>query len=164
MPQLHTGASGTSSIPDITEIIKFIFSWVILLPISVIVSGKLIAQYLKLRGSPKQLFRIKIPPILTIEATGSEVTLGFAGFITTLLVVGLPFGHTAYELIKWNLGLPDPGQFNCICVLSSFSTVLWSFFVYAVVQTVSQYRAPEVRAAARERDTLIEDIARGRRP
>src|SRR5688500_8373310 len=106
--------------------IKFIFSWVVLMPISVIIGGKLLAQVLKLNVRSTQLFKITIPRLFIIQATDSEVIMGFTGFIITLVLIAVPAGPTAYAMFVKQFGV-DPGHFNSLCVLSSFATVMWTF-------------------------------------
>src|SRR4051794_24158250 len=83
-------------IEGMTSIVKFIFSWIILTPISIIISGKLLAQRMKLGPGSKSLFKISLFRILTVEATNDEVILGFTGFIITLCIVGFTGGSRAY--------------------------------------------------------------------
>lgn len=125
------GVAENPPLNGLTDAISYIFSWVILMPIAVIVSGKLMAQRLKLVSSSKQLFKIPIPGVLTIQARNDEVILGFAGFLVTLVVVGFIGGPTAYKLMIERFGI-DPGHFNSLCVVSAFLTVLWSFVVFIV--------------------------------
>jgi hypothetical protein len=109
-------------------LIKFVFSWVILMPIAVIISGKLLAKPIRLSVTSKQNFEIPLR-ILTMRATGGEVVLGFTSFIVMLLLVGVFFGQAAYALVKTNFGI-DPGQFNALCMLSSFISVAISFLIF----------------------------------
>lgn len=112
----------------IEVIIRFVFSWIILMPISVIITGKLLAKPIKFSVTSKQVFQIPLR-ILIIQATGGEVVLGFTGFIITLFILGVADGPDAYALVKTNFGI-DPGQFNSLCMLSSFITVAWSFALF----------------------------------
>lgn len=116
------------------EIVRFIFSWVILTAIAVIVSGKFLAKHLKLQVRSRQQLRIPIPGILLIEATDDEVITGFAGFFATLFLLAIFSGSDARSFLLARFGVDPGGQFDALVVLSSFSTVLWSFVLYLVLR------------------------------
>lgn len=140
----------------LTDTIKTIFSWVILMPISVIISGKLLSQPFRLTVGPDEFFTVPIPKILFIRATGSEVIFGFTGFIITLLLLGLLAGPSAYVTFRSRFGL-DPGQFNSLCILSSFITVIWSTMIWLVFTKL--HKARRIDLTIQERDRLIEELA-----
>src|SRR5437588_11438677 len=112
----------------VIDAFKIIFSWAILMPIAVIISGKILSQPLKLPVTTQQKFTVPIPRILHLQANDGEVILGFAGFFITLLVIALVGGTSAYTIFKTDFGI-DPGHFNSICILSSFITVIWSMLL-----------------------------------
>lgn len=120
---------------ELSELVKGVFSWVILLPISVIVSGKLLAQPIALSVVSEQLFKINLK-ILKIQSTGNEVILGFAGFIITTFILGVFAGQKVYALVKINFGI-DPGQFQSICFFGAFLTVLWTAIFFVIHYTFS---------------------------
>ncbi|MBD6968738.1 hypothetical protein G4170_19635 [Vibrio parahaemolyticus] len=92
----------------ISVIIKFIFSWLILMPIAVIVTGKLLSKPINFGSDSKQV--LKIPrKIFQIEANGGEVILGFACLIIILFLVAVIGGSDIYTLVKTNFGI-DPGH------------------------------------------------------
>ena len=154
-----TGPSPTSEWDVISAALKFIFSGLVLMAISVIVGGKFLAPYLRITVKTEQLFRITIWRVLTIQSTGDEVILGFSGFIVTLLLIGFPMGNSAYVVFKHNFGL-DPGQFNALCILSAFVTVLWTFMLYVGVQFYNLVLRKNPSALTREHEQLIERIAK----
>ena len=123
-----------NNVPDtgdygwVSEAAETLFSWAVLMPIAVIVSGKLLAKPIKFSVDSEQSFKISIK-LLNIQATGGEVILGFAGFIITLFGFGTFGGKAIYELVKANYGI-DPGHFNSLCMFSSFTTVIWSTIVF----------------------------------
>src|SRR5437016_6208137 len=102
----------------ITDTLKFICSWIVLLAIGVIVSGKLLAQKLKIDTGPGQLFRIPIKGIFTIEATNGEVVLGVSFYLICLLFLGWAFGASLQQWVRVHFGI-DPGQFNALGFVSS---------------------------------------------
>jgi hypothetical protein len=112
-------------------VLKTIFSWVVLMPIAVIISGVLLSKPFRLQVEAEQQFRLPIPTIFKLQATGGEVILGFAGFIITLLPVSLIGGQAMYAFFRLQFGI-DPGQFNSLCILSSFITVAWSVVLWLI--------------------------------
>lgn len=140
--------------------IKFIFSWVILLPIAIIVSGKFLTKPVSFSVNSKQLFKIEIG-ILTIQATDEEVILGFAGFIITLFASAMYSGKGVYELVKAGFGI-DPGQFNSLCIFSSFSMVVWSCALLIITELAKHlFSGPRDKEMV-ERDKLIEQLRKER--
>ncbi len=115
----------------IGEVLKFLFSWIVLLPIGVIVSGKLLAQRFRLPDNMPQQLKIQLRGVVLIQSNNGEVILGFAAFIITLLLIGVSAGRDAYEFFSSHFGI-DPGFFNALCILSSFTAVLWSAAIYLI--------------------------------
>jgi hypothetical protein len=147
---------GYQSEPDIdqlTKILRAIFSWGVLMPIAVIVSGIFLSKPFRLQVESQQQFRIPIPKIFHLEATGGEVILGFAGFILTLVPLGLIGGQSIYNFFKVQFGI-DPGQFNSLCVLSSFITVIWSVALWLIHKALTKPRDP----VTSKRDEQIKNI------
>ena len=120
----------TPSLEWIDPFIKSVFSWIILMPISVIVTGKLLSKPINFTVNSTQLFQIPLK-ILVVQATQGEVVLGFSGFIITLFGLAVFDGVGIYSIVKTNFGI-DPGQFNSLCMFSSFATVVWSFAVFLI--------------------------------
>ena len=141
-----------------TAVIKFIFSWVILLPIAIIVSGKFLTKSVNFAVNTKQLFKIEFG-ILKIQATDEEVILGFAGFIITLFVSGIYGGKDVYELVKGRFGI-DPGQFNSLCIFSSFSMVVWSCFLFFITELARHFFSEPREKEFIEQDKLIEYLSK----
>ncbi|TKF23246.1 hypothetical protein FCV43_04180 [Vibrio genomosp. F6] len=112
----------------IAVIIKFIFSWLILMPIAVIVSGKLLSKPINFGSDSKQVLKIPLK-IFQIEANGGEVILGFACLIIILFTVAMFGGADVYALVKENFGI-DPGQFHSICFFSSLVSVIFSTLLF----------------------------------
>jgi hypothetical protein len=139
----------------LVEVFKYIFSWAVLMPIAVIISGKLLALPFKVPVETDQRFVVPIPKILHLQANNGEVILGFAGFIITLVFIALAGGKPAYELFKSHFGI-DPGHFNSLCILSSFLTVIWSVSLWLGNLVLSKRRKDP---AAAERDELILKLA-----
>jgi len=121
-------------------VLKFIFSGLLLAAASIVFGGQWLARCLHLPRDPKAKFTISIPRVLTIEATGHEVGLGFTGFIATLLVISMSAGAQAYQLTKDRLGV-DLGQFNSLCVLSAFTMLVWSSLVLILI--VQPWKSPD---------------------
>src|SRR6202035_1154143 len=79
------------------SLITFIFSWVVLLGISVIIAGKLTAKYMALDIGGDDLFSINLIAF-RIKAKGDEVSLGFVIFVLSLVFVILTGGRSSYEI------------------------------------------------------------------
>ncbi|EGR0399142.1 hypothetical protein [Vibrio parahaemolyticus] len=114
----------------ISVIIKFIFSWLILMPIAVIVTGKLLSKPINFGSDSKQVLKIPLK-IFQIEANGGEVILGFACLIIILFLVAVIGGSDIYTLVKTNFGI-DPGHFHSICFFSSLVSVIFSALLFIV--------------------------------
>ena len=119
-----------TSLQGIAVIIKFIFSWLILLPIAVIVTGKLLSKPINFGSDSKQILRIPLK-VFEIEANGGEVILGFACLIIVLFLVAMVGGADTYTLVKSNFGI-DPGQFHSLCFFSALVSVIVSAFLFIV--------------------------------
>ncbi|NKL10370.1 hypothetical protein [Rhizobium leguminosarum] len=120
-----------SQISELTTIIGFIFSTIILLPISVIVSGKFISSRMNSNFfSEGDQFSINLV-ILRIKSTGDQVAWGFGMFIMTLLPVLILGGKDAYILFQSRSGI-DIGQWPSLCTISGFLTVLISFIIWII--------------------------------
>jgi hypothetical protein len=145
-------STNENSIPLLEPAIKTIFSWIVLMPIAVIVSGHLLSQIFRLqRPDQQQYFRIPIPRFIEIRADGDSVILGFTGFFITLLILSTLSGKAIYGIFKEQFGI-DPGQFNALCVFSALSTVLWSAILYLILRS----RIRNAEALAVEHSSLIE--------
>lgn len=106
-----------------------IFSWIILCPVCIIVSGKFLSKRFKFEEKSEQLFKIKISDVLLVQAKGNEVILGLAGFILSLSAIGFFIGKNVHNHFTIQFGF-DPGHFNCILIVSSLTTVAWSILIW----------------------------------
>ena len=114
----------------IALVLKFIFSWLILLPIAVIVTGKLLSKPINFGADSKQVLKIPLK-IFQVEANGGEVILGFACLLIVLFLVAMIGGADIYELVKTNFGI-DPGHFHSICFFSSLVSVIFSTILFVI--------------------------------
>lgn len=151
-------ANGQAALEVLSALLKFIFSWVLLTPLSVIIAGKLLARRLRLPPLSKQLFRISLGQVLKVQATNAEVILGFTGFILTLTILGLTSGARAYHYFKLQFGV-DPGHFTSLCVLSSFLLVGWSTLLFSTT-LLTYLRDPADRRLRRRQKELLEKISK----
>lgn len=146
--------STDTAIALLEKVVKVIFSWVVLMPIGVIVSGHLLSQVFHLsQPNPKQFFRIPIPEFLEIRADGDSVILGFSGFLITFLILCTLAGRSIYAVVKTQFGI-DPGHFNALCIFSSMATVLWSAVLYLILRS----RIKDAQTLAQEHSRLIEQV------
>lgn len=150
--------SGAASAAWLEPLIKSVFSWVVLMPIAVILTGKILAKLIRFSVGTKQLFRIPLKHVV-VQATGGEVVLGFAAFIVTLLLMGVIAGPGAYELVKKNYGI-DPGHFNALCMLSSFVSVAVSFGIFLLGRLLHRWISLGFIANQAEYERTIERLAR----
>jgi hypothetical protein len=141
----------------LTSSVKLVFSWIILMPISVIVSGKLITQLLRIPGQRGQSFQIKIPLLINLRAQNDEVILGITLFIVTLATTGLVAGKAVYQVFSAGFGI-DPGQFNALCIFSSFISVLLSSFLLVLTRLTGVLRRKS-DPVLREYDKRIDELA-----
>lgn len=118
-----------------TEALKFIFSAIVLTAIAIIVTGIMLGKIINLRANEKNKFRVKVPYVLSIEASGGDLVLGFGAFLITMLMTALCAGHWARPIVSWCLGLDEP-QFRCVCYLSSFTTVTLTFALLILTTVV----------------------------
>jgi len=140
----------------LSSAITFIFSWVILLPVGVIVTGKLLNQRLKIEVGTGQLFRIPVKGVLTIESTGAEVILGFAWYLITLLVLGAAIGGHVEAWVKAQFGI-QPGQFNALGFISSLGSVAISFIIYVITKTPVN---PAQVIRRKRRDQIVDKLTK----
>jgi hypothetical protein len=150
----QNASDGNDAIDAASTAVKFIFSWVILMPIAVIITGKLLALILKLPVQSKQAFYIRVPPLLTLRADNEEVIWGFIGFFVTLVSMGVIFGKSAYALFKDRFGV-DPGHFNALCVFSSLTAVVISVALYLLIRGLGRLPRDDIAA---EHERLIESL------
>jgi hypothetical protein len=126
--KLAQSASALGNSDETYALVGKIFSWTLLMPIAVIVSGKFLSSVFPMANGKSQLFKISLK-ILVIQANNDEVTLGFAGFMITLVVVALTGGANFYHFTAQRFGV-DPGQFNTLCFASALFCVVWSAFIW----------------------------------
>ncbi|MBP2161782.1 MULTISPECIES: hypothetical protein [Asticcacaulis] len=134
------------------EILYFIFSWIVLLTISVIISGKFAAKAFPVGFIGDDKIAINIV-ILKMKATGDEVALGFSIFILCLAASVIFGGGAAYEYFKIHSGI-DVGQWNSLCVISSAACLTISIFAYLI----SKLLVPPRVISGTERQEMIEKL------
>jgi hypothetical protein len=140
----------------IGAVLEFVFSWMVLLAIGVIVTGKLLTQRFRPDVGAGQLFRIPLKGLFTIEATGPEVILGFTWYLICLLSLGTVVGRDVQTWVKAHFGI-DPGQFNALGFMSSLLSVTTSFIVYLL------FGAPQHLgrdSALAEHDKVVNELTR----
>jgi hypothetical protein len=152
------GSSGAQqSINLLDDALKFIFSWIALMPIAIIVSGRYLGQLFRLPGRRRQFFQVSIPHVISIRAQDDEVIFGFSLFFIFLVGIAFTDGKNASSMLKSHFG-PSLGQFNSLCVLSALATLMAAIFLYVVTRGVGRLRR-RTDTAAQERDRLISDLS-----
>jgi hypothetical protein len=151
-----------SSIAPLNDALKFIFSWVALMPLSVIVSGKLLAHIpaFRLAGQEKQDFGLRLPGVIRFFASGDEVVFGFGLFLSELFILSLVAGHGIYKLFRSDFGV-NLGQFNSLCAFSALSSVVFSLLILIVALIVTRVRRASDKSL-KEYDETIDKLTRGR--
>jgi len=142
-PPIAPAATGNSTfdkidVDQVLQLIVKIFSWTVLLPLSVIFSGIFLSNALpamKSSQEAKNKFWIPLPPLLNVEARGSEVALGFGSFFVTFIVVTFAGGATFYKYAAQSFGI-DPGQFNTLCFASGLFSVAWTSTIWLLVHLI----------------------------
>ena len=119
--------------------LTFVFSWLVLTPIAIIISGKLLSVILKWPGQTNQRLQIKVPGILTLNATKGEAVFGFTAFLVNFVLIAVIGGPHAYHFFVDRFG-PDPGQFDALCALGAFSSVLTSLFLVGATRGLARVR------------------------
>jgi hypothetical protein len=111
-------------IETLSPLFLFIFSWIVMLPMGVIISGIFLGSLMTAQASEGTIFKIPLF-ILNIEARRNQVVAGFYAFILTFTLVIIFGGAELYIYIKERSGI-DPGHFNSLCVASSVLAVIWT--------------------------------------
>jgi hypothetical protein len=111
-----------------SSILTAIFSWIVILGISVIVAGKLMCRMAARSISSDDRFVINFF-VFRISAKGDEVLFGFLIFLLVLLAVIFFGGRSAYEMFRDHSGI-DIGQWNSICVLASLLSVMIASLIF----------------------------------
>jgi hypothetical protein len=146
-----------SSIEWITVVIKFIFSWLILLPVAVIITGKLLSKLINFGSDSKQILRIPLK-IFQVEANGGEVILGFACLLIMFFLVAVFGGESIYTLVKTNFGI-DPGQFHAICFFSSLASVCFSTLIFLIHYVFTKMGSTPFVENQRKYENTIDTLA-----
>lgn len=141
------------SIEQVIEVVEVIFSWVILMPIAVIISGKLIAETTTHSSKQDDFFSINLL-FFRIRAKGDEVMWGFAVFILVMGLTVVLGGPAAYDFFKFKTGL-DIGHWNSLCVIAAFFSVVISLILWFAVPFLRS--SPVI--SAQDRNAQIEKLA-----
>jgi hypothetical protein len=119
---------------SLSETVKTVFSWIILVPIAIIFSGIFLKNYLEQKDvSLKYMgfhqFLIVVKPILKLKAIGKEVIYGFSAFLITLFISGITFGHWICKLVNFQFG-KDFSKFEANCFFCALLTLTWTFLLF----------------------------------
>jgi len=133
-----------SSMDMVLSVLKFIFSWIVLMAIGVIMTGKLITQRLKLTAGREMIFRIPLV-FFSIEASGAEVVLGFTFYLICVLLLGTVFGSHLDPWVKDHFGV-DAGQLNALGFMSSLLSVAIAFAVFMLSKAQASRPGDELLA------------------
>lgn len=124
------GIQASQMIDVIRDGLVFVLSWIVLTAIAIIISGKLLAKRMPLGFFNDDVFDINLG-LLKLKSRGDEVSLGFIVFIFHLCVFIIFGGKPIYTFFKTQAGI-DIGQWNSLCIVSSFASILLAFIFYAI--------------------------------
>lgn len=127
-------ASTDQAIAQVQRAILGVFSWILLMAVGVIISGKLLALRIPLRLKSDDLFSINLL-LFKLRASGDEVSLGLATFILTLGPVVVLGGSAAYGFFREHTGL-EIGQWNSLCAISSFFSIVVATAVWILASLI----------------------------
>ena len=113
------------------DAVQFIFSWVLLLPISVIVSGKLLGEAFSYKVDNGDEFKISFK-IFTIKAEKSEVMTGFGLYMLIFLLNMVFFSETVGRIIASNAGLSIT-RWNSLCIFSALCSAAVSMLTFMIL-------------------------------
>ena len=145
----EAGGEAEAAINLVRDVLAFLLSWVVLAAIAIIVSGKLVAKRFPLGFDDDADFRIPLI-IFHLRARGDEVSLGLILFILTLAFSIVAGGPAAYEFFKRQSGI-DVGQWNSLCVIASFTSVMIALLIYMVAPL---FRGQPIVDEAEREETL----------
>lgn len=152
----------SSTMDIVLSVLKFIFSWIVLMAIGVIMTGKLITQRLKLTAGREMIFRIPLV-FFSIEASGPEVVLGFTFYLICVLLLGTAFGQHLNPWVKDHFGV-DAGQLNALGFMSSLLSVAISFAVFMLSKAEPSGPSNELLAKHDEKVNELTEKQLGKDP
>ncbi len=125
------GESIKSVAAAVQGLIVVILSWMVLVALAIIISGKLVVKRFPFGLKDDALFSIPLH-YFKIKATGDEVSVGFLLFILSLGLAVIFGGVPAYQFFRQQAGI-DIGQWNSLCVIACFFSLLFATFVFLLV-------------------------------
>lgn len=140
------------SLEQFFEILRAIFSAVVLTAIAVIISGKLVAATTVRSSKEDDYFTINLL-FFRIRATGDEVMWGFAVFILAMGLTVVLGGEAAYQFFRLNTGL-DIGHWSSLCAIAAFFSVIASVLLWLSIPLMRS--SPVI--SAKDRKAQIEAL------
>lgn len=141
---------------SLPTIILTIFSSAVLMAVSVIISGKLLAKRFRLGFSQTDKFGFNII-VMRVEALGDEASLGFIIFILALLFTIVFGGRPLHEFFVAQTGLSIT-QWNSLCFSASVLSIVASLLTFIGAPffqpspLISQQERQEQISALREKN------------
>lgn len=142
----------------ISVTVKFIFSWIIVLPAAAIIAGKLLTKPIPFSTNTKQVLKIPLY-IFKLEATDGEVIVGFTALLITLFFVGIIGGKDVHSIVQDNFGV-DPGQFHAIFFFSALLTVIWASAIFLLHHFGKLSRSSSFSDNGEKHANIIENLAK----
>lgn len=157
MPE--TGASKSKGAVDnveFTKIIEYIFSWVVILPICLIVSGKLIAQSFDYKVDSSDVLNIDLR-VIKIKAEKQEVSLGF-GLYFLIFFINLIFTRDyTVNLINEGADL-NISKWNALCIFSGLCSASISMIVFTSLVLIPRLLPSRKLISTKEQSKIIKKI------
>lgn len=147
-----------ASVEWIAVVVKFIFSWLIVLPAAAIIAGKLLTKPIPFSTSTKQVLKIPLK-IFNLEATDGEVIVGFAALLITFFFVAMIGGRDVHSIVIMNFGV-DPGQFHSIFFFSALLTVIWASVIFLLHHFGKFSRSSSFSDNSEQHTKIIETLAK----
>lgn len=147
-----------ASVEWIAVIVKFVFSWLIVLPAATIIAGKLLTKPIPFSTSTKQVLKIPLK-IFNLEATDGEVIVGFTAQLITFFFAAVIGGQNIHSIVKTNFGV-DPGQFHAIFFFSALLTVIWASVIFLLHHFGKFSRSSSFSDNGEQHAKIIEALAK----
>lgn len=113
------------------ETVLLLFSWIIVLPIGVIVSGKLLSEAFSYKVDSDDIFVINLK-VFNIKAEKSEVVTGFGLYMLIFLADLVFFSEFINQVIQKNAGL-NISRWNSLCIFSALCAAAVSMMAFMVL-------------------------------
>lgn len=135
------------------EIIVFIFSWIVVLPICVVLTGKFLSQVFDYKVKNDDLFAINVY-FLRIKAEKSEVMIGFGVYLLVFFTNLLFAKEYPLSVLNDGAGLKLT-KWNAVCLFSALCSSSIATLVFIVINLVPRlFRRRNIISKDKEAEIL----------